>query len=172
LGNGSGPSGCLPTHLFASSVPYYCGWQFRRMETQKWRTCCADLFGFCLGFLGVPADRKRREKESRARTNTRRISKDGYAKIWTDRTSVQIRAGGRLPVGVAGTADVRRPLVRAPHASAGIHHGDHGRPGGHAVRRDSRPARRQRTLDLQAPGQPMQGEHPGCGRETQTSSTA
>lgn len=111
------------------------------------------------------------EKKDAEQGNARRISTDGYAKIWTNRTGVQIRARGRLPVGVAGPADGRRPLVRAPDPGPGVDRGDHGRPGGDPVRRDSRCARRVQTPDPPAPGQPVQGADAGCGREAKISST-
>ena len=128
------------------------------------------LFGFCLGFSGRAADRKR--TRNAVHGNDQRISKDGYAQNRTDRTCMQIRTRGRLSLGVAGPADGRRPLVRASDPGAGVDRGNHGRAGGNAACRSLRSAGRQRAAHFQAPGEDPQGEDPACGRGTQTSSKA
>ena len=60
----------------------------------------------------------------------------------------------------------RRPVVGASDPAAGVARGDRGRAGGHAMHRGVRGAARREPSYRQG-----QGDHAGCGRETQTSST-
>lgn len=122
-------------------------------------------------FQGARPIGKAEKKKTQSTENARRISTDGYAKIWTNRTGVQIRAWGRLPVDLAGRADVRRPVVGAPDAGAGVDQRDHGRAGRDAVRRDPRRARRQQTADSPTPSPNAPGDDDGCGRKRRISST-